>query len=230
MARQTSLDTRPQGVEPSEDPYPSETADESRHDGEVMGRRHRFVIDGSRQLRSGLIITGMALVLVVLVNLSLHGARVQASEQVAAVSPQLATILDAHNRLELFLGLGASFVLLVGIFVVAILETHKTAGAAYHLSRKLEQIRGGSYGSTLRLRTGDNLRGVEEAFNSMSRGLAERLRTDIEELEHAASWADRVSSPKEARELANRLRELADERRRTMPDPTSPARSASPSE
>lgn len=198
-------------------PPAAEPARESASSVELMGRRRRFLIDGSTQVRSGLIITGIALILVVLVNLSLHGARMQALEQIATVSPQLVPVIESHNQFELYLGLGASFVLLVGIFVVTILETHKTAGAAYNLSRKMEQIRSGSYGARLGLRAGDNLREVEEGFDSMSQALARRVGTDIEELESAASWADRVSSPMEARDLAARLRELADERRRCLP-------------
>ena len=93
-------------VKPSEELCPSETAEESRHGGAIMGRRRRFIIGESSQVRSGLIITGMALILVVLLNLSLHVTRVRASAQVAAVSPQLAPILDPHNRLEFLLGLG----------------------------------------------------------------------------------------------------------------------------
>jgi hypothetical protein len=44
--------------------------------------------------------------------------------------------------------------------------------------------------------------------------LAERATTDVQELEHAASVADRVSTPLEAHDLAETLRDMADERRR----------------
>jgi signal transduction histidine kinase len=172
------------------------------------------LIHRASQLLAALIITGVALVLVVLLNLSLHSSRIQSTAAIATVSPELGSILQAQNRFELMLGIAASLVFLLGIFAVTILETHKTAGAAYHLCRELERIRDGLYGIRVKLRKGDNLREVESAFNEMSRTLAERAVVEVEELEHAASVADRVESPLEASDLAKALREMADERRR----------------
>jgi signal transduction histidine kinase len=165
-------------------------------------------------MRAAIVVTAVALLLVVLLNLSLQASRTQATAAIVAASPDLGPILDAQNRFELLLGVTASLVFLGGIFVVTILETHKTAGAAYHLCRDLERIRDGSYGKQVRLRKGDNLRELELAFNDMSRALAERAVLEVEELEHAASVADRIESPLEASDLAKSLRDMADERRR----------------
>jgi signal transduction histidine kinase len=165
-------------------------------------------------MRAAIVVTGVALLLVVLLNLSLQASRTQATAAIVAESPNLAPILQAQNRFELLLGITASLVFLGGLFVVTILETHKTAGAAFHLCRDLERIRDGLYGMQVRLRKGDNLRELETAFNDMSRSLAERSILEVEELEHAASVADRIESPLEASDLAKTLRDMADEQRR----------------
>jgi signal transduction histidine kinase len=161
-----------------------------------------------------LIVSAVALLLVSLLNFGLHAARTQATEVISRDAPELVSMLEAQNRFELILGIAASLVFLAGIFVVTILETHKTAGAAFHIGREMERVRDGLYGIRVQLRRGDNLRDVETVFNDMSQVLAERATVDVQELEHAASIADRISTPLEAHELAETLRDMADERRR----------------
>jgi len=213
MKAESTLPQPPPAEEPRPAPEPAPGSPRLRKPS-LFGQRRRFLIHRASQLRAALIITGVALVLVVLLNLSLQSSRVQSTAAIASVSPELGSILQAQNRFELVLGIAASLVFLVGIFAVTILETHKTAGAAYHLCRELERIRDGLYGIRVKLRRGDNLREVEMAFNEMSRTLAERAVLEVEELEHAASVADRVENPLEASDLAKTLREMADERRR----------------
>jgi hypothetical protein len=212
MQAESTLPQPPPAEEPG--PHPEPTPGSGRRGRpSLFGQRRRFLIHRASQLRAALIITGVALILVVLLNLSLQSSRIQSTAAIAAVSPELGSILQAQNRFELGLGIAASLVFLVGIFAVTILETHKTAGAAYHLCRELERIRDGLYGIRVKLRRGDNLREVEAAFNEMSRTLAERAVLEVEELEHAASVADRVENLLEASDLAKTLREMADERR-----------------
>jgi nitrogen fixation/metabolism regulation signal transduction histidine kinase len=170
-------------------------------------------------MRSAVIVTSVALVLVTLLNVSLHTTRVHSERAVAGQSPELQQLLVAHARFELLLAILASLIFLVGVFVVTILETHKTAGAAFHIGRELERVRDGLYGIQVRLRRGDNLGTLAASFNEMTRALAERTVLHAEELEHAASEADRIESPPEAAALARALREMADERRRMIAAP-----------
>jgi hypothetical protein len=212
------VETDPSHVEsipPHEgEPHPTSVFELSPPRQPILGQRKRFLVDRPTQLRAALIVTAVALVLVSLLNFGLHAARTQSTETIARDAPELVPMLEAQNRFELILGIAASLVFLAGIFVVTILETHKTAGAAFHIGRELERVRDGLYGIRVQLRRGDRLRDVEAVFNDMSQALAERATVDVQELEHAASVADRISGPIEAQELAQTLRDMADERRR----------------
>ena len=180
----------------------------------ILGQRKRFLVHRPTQLRAALIVSGVALLLVALLNFGLHAARTQATAAISKDAPELVSMLEAQNHFELILGIGASLVFLAGIFVVTILETHKTAGAALHIGREMERVRDGLYGIRVQLRRGDNLHDIETVFNDMSQVLADRAVLDVQELEHAASVADRISTPMEAHDLAGTLRDMADERRR----------------
>ena len=60
--------------------------------------------------------------------------------------------------IELVLGLTASLVVLIGVFVVTVFEIHRTAGAVFNLAPRLEQVADGDSSSTLRLRKDKTLR------------------------------------------------------------------------
>lgn len=207
--------SRVESIRPHENgPHPSLESELLPRRQPILGQRKRFLVHRPTQLRAALIVSAVALLLVSLLNFGLHAARTQATAAISRDAPELVSMLEAQNRFELILGIAASLVFLAGIFVVTILETHKTAGAAFHIGREMERVRDGLYGIRVQLRRGDNLRDVETVFNDMSQVLAERATVDVQELEHAASVADRISTPLEAHELAETLRDMADEHRR----------------
>jgi len=194
----------------------SESAVWLDHTQPMMGKRRRFMIHRNSQIRMALMVTAAAAVVVTLLNIALHVARSQATAVVLNDSPLLLPILAEQNRFEFILGLSASGIFLAGLFAVTVLETHKTAGAAFRIVLEMERVRDGQYGSRLELRKGDNLREIEATFNDMSQTLADRGAVDIQELEHLASVAARIENPLEAGDLARALRELADDRRKLL--------------
>jgi hypothetical protein len=175
----------------------------------VLGARRHFLVDKRSQLRACFMATSVTLVLLVLLNLSLHSARSQGTAAVLAKSPELEALLAEHNRWEFQLGLAASFVFLAAVFGVTMLETHRTAGAALNLTRQLHRIGAGRLAVRRVLRKGANLRDVEQAFNGMAQALRDRTAEDTEALENLASTAAEIGTPLEARELADKLRGLA---------------------
>jgi len=193
---------------PSTGETPGEATPRSDRD-----RRRRVLIDRRLQLRAGVLVTTTALVLVILLNLSLLSARTRTADTLLADSPELAEVLRSRNRIELGLMVFASAVLLATVFTITVLETHKTAGAAFNLNRQLARIGSGRFRARLTLRQDDNLREVEKSFNEMSRALLERASLEVEELEQAAELAGRVASPLDARELGDRLQSLARRKR-----------------
>lgn len=180
----------------------------------VLGKRRTFLIHKRSQLRAGFLTAASALVLLLLLNLSLYSARQTVTERVVSESPELGQILHSQNRVELGLVLAASAVFLVGVFVVTVLETHKTAGAAFNLARHMDAMREGRYSTRLKLRRDDNLRELEESFNEMGRALQDRAWFDVERLQEFAIAAENLQGPEEARDLAHTLRGFAESKRR----------------
>jgi methyl-accepting chemotaxis protein len=191
---------------------PAASAD-TRHLGlRILGQRRRFLVARRTQLRASLLAATVVLALLVLLNYSLHASRSAKTAVILAEAPELVSVLRSQDRLELLLIGVASAVFLVGAFVVTVLETHKTAGAAINLARRMGEVGAGRYGVTVRLRKDDNLKELEHAFNEMTRTLCKRAWDGAERLEEIAADADRLGAPRAA-ELAARLRALADEGR-----------------
>ena len=80
---------------------------------------------------------------------------------------------DRIAFLSLILG-GAVF--LVGVFVLELMETHRTAGAFQNLRRRLEELRSGRLAAHLKLRRHDHFPELDKAFNDAVATL--RTRTE----------------------------------------------------
>ena len=156
-----------------------------------LGQRRAFLVNKRYQLKASLLTATVVLVLLVFVNLTLYSASRKSSAQILADAPALEKVIRSQDRVELYLILLASLVFLVGVFVVSILETHKTAGAAYNLQQRLAELRHGRYCATLKLRKGDNLIELEGAFNELARALRDRESEDAETLEQLAAEVER---------------------------------------
>lgn len=176
----------------------------------VLGHRRSFLVNRRYQLKASILTASVVLILLVFINLLLYSASTRSSARILADSPELEAIILAQDRMELVLMVLASLVFLAGFFMVSVLETHKTAGAAYNLSRRLGEIERGHYTTALRLRRGDNLAELEPAFNRMARALRDRTWEDVETLRRLADESERGGAT--ATELTARLRELADRR------------------
>jgi methyl-accepting chemotaxis protein len=182
--------------------------------GWLLGQRRRFLIDRRSQLRTTLLTAAVVATVLAALLVSLHLSREKATDALVTEMPLLAPTLAAQNRTDFAFQLAGAIVFLVMVVVVTILETHKTAGAAFNLERQLGRIRDGEYGVRVTLRHNDNLQGVGRAFNEMSIALDERLWETAETLDELAEQAKRISNPDEARQLAEVLSEHASARRR----------------
>jgi hypothetical protein len=179
-----------------------------------LGQRRRFIVD-RRQLRTTILVTaGVAVVLAVLL-MSLHFSRERTTEAIVTQLPSLAETLEAQNRIDFTFQLASAFVFLCMVAVVTLLETHKTAGAAFNLRRQMRKIRDGEYGTRVTLRRGDNLQSLGHAFNEMSIALDERLWQDIEVLDCLGHRLQQISDREDARQLAETLHGHVATRRRT---------------
>jgi methyl-accepting chemotaxis protein len=171
--------------------------------------RRKFLINRQTQLRSALLVTGVVFALLVLLNLTFHALRVTESRGMMAISPDVAQAVGDVDRNELILSLVGSLVLVLGVFAVTIFETHRTAGAAVGITRRLRQVADGDLNAWLALRSGDSLRDLEQPFNEMVGALRDRAASQADELERLAAQIGGDSS------VGNQLRDLAQQMRPT---------------
>jgi hypothetical protein len=153
----------------------------------LFGRR--FVVSRPLRVRAATLSATIALLLLGALNLTWYAAASSARTPALAITPELDAYLRTHDRVLLILIVVDSVVVLAGVFVVSILESHRIAGAAYRVGRSLRQVSLGRYDTRLVLRRADGLRELEDAFNDMTAALRERTAGDIERLERLATVA-----------------------------------------
>jgi signal transduction histidine kinase len=111
-------------------------------------------------------------VLLVLLNLSLYLPGGDTADAAAAIRPLFAG-QDRSSWLLLVVG---SSVFLMGVFLIGVLESHRTAGASFAIRRAVEAIRDGKTQIRIRLRRGDQLQELARSVNQLAETIdAERL-------------------------------------------------------
>ena len=181
-----------------------------------LSPRRQYLINRERQLRSAFLVVVVVMLLLVPLNYSLHTVRQQETATITASNPQLRPLMESRDRTELIVGLVASVVIMVGVFALTIIETHRTAGAAFAVRRRLDLIRDGRYDAELHLRGGDNLRELELPFNAMVESLRSRAADEARLLEELAERTAGVVVPQEAQVIASKLRQLARKKRENL--------------
>ena len=169
-------------------------------------RRRRFVVDGGYQYRAAFLAVAVALLLLIILNLSLVFSAREGSRNVKAIAPELREMIEAQDRVQIGLVATGSLVFLVGVFLVSILETHRTAGAAFKIGRSLDRLREGRLDTRLRLRRGDNLQELAASVNAMAGSMQERAWQDVELIEAVAARLEQNAG--EAGVAAEAAREL----------------------
>jgi hypothetical protein len=183
----------------------------------LFGRRRRLVVNPRYQLRFSILSVVVVFALLLLLNMSLFFSSLQSGRTFLEFAPELKAYIQAHERVQLDLILLGSVVFLVGVFLISFLESHRTAGAAFNLGRRLRDVQIGHYYSRLSLRRGDGLREVEDAFNNMARALSDRTWEEVETLKDLGDRAAALPGD-EARALASTLHVLS-ERKRKLVEP-----------
>jgi hypothetical protein len=226
MTTVSSTDTAEQ-KEGRPDTASVEGPDDGRSDliDKVMARltpRRQYLIDRKRQMRSALLLAVVVLLLLLPLNYSLHTVRQQESVTIESANPELGPVMQTRDRTELIVGVMASVIILMGVFILTIIETHRTAGAAFAIVRRIDEIREGQYGTRLTLRGGDNLREIEGPFNAMINALRDRSIEEAETLARLADRAEGIVVPSEAESLAQKLRRMARRKREMAGTGTAP--------
>jgi methyl-accepting chemotaxis protein len=173
--------------------------------------RRRYLIDPKRQLRATAMTTSVVAVLVIIVNAGFALLRDSQASFLAAVAPQLETVIAQQNATLSLIVILCSVTLVVAVSLKTIVETHRTAGAVFAVRQRLDRLRRGDLDINLRLRRNDNLHDLEEPFNEMVASLRDRALSDASALERLADRASEIGPV--GREIAEEIRDLAREKR-----------------
>lgn len=188
----------------------------------VLGRRRRFLVPGRYQRRALVFVGGLSAVLLAAVNVSLYLLVRSGSAEVLRQAPELSAILLGQDRDLMLLIVLASLVTFVGILLVTLLETHRTAGPLFALQRTMAQLASG-IPAELRLREDDGLRELQVNWTRLVACMTTRARTRartladaVEALEREAQALTRPGEHDAARQ--ERLRSIAHELRTVQQD------------
>lgn len=150
------------------------TAGPAKGGGPYGWRRRQWVVDARYQLRSGVLVGSVAIVLLCLLNASLFLKHRAPS---ATASTVVRPLFAGQDRSSFVLLLVGSAVFLGGVVLVGLLESHRTAGASFAIRRAVDAIRDGKSQTRIRLRRGDQLQDLARSINRLAETIdAERLR------------------------------------------------------
>lgn len=170
--------------------------------------RRRYLIDPKRQLRTVFITTFTAAALVLLVNLGFGLLRTSQSSFIAAVSPRLGPLAERQETTFLLVMLIFSVLVIVGVALRTIVETHRTAGAVFAVKQRMERVAAGDLFVRLRLRRKDTLADLEKPFNAMVECLRDNAAEEAKSLQELADRA--VGTGAEWNAVAEELRAMAE--------------------
>jgi len=176
--------------------------------GLLLGRRRTIVVDSRYQLRVAGMAAGLMLGGALLFAAAIHLEIVRLHEIVSLHDPEIARALQDRGSIDLVLMAALGVGLMLGAFLLALLETHRVAGPAYSLRRALARIQAGDYTTPVQVRRGDRLDALAASLNEVRETLAKGTAEEAELLE---SLAERVEAVKGEDEVASMGAELRDQ-------------------
>lgn len=137
-----------------------------------LGRRRNYLVDSAYQMRTAVVaVLGMIFLLAfAAVLFHLVGMENALLQKGGARSGDARTVLYL---------VAAGIIFVAAVFVIEILETHKTAGVVLKVSRGLRDVEQGLWGTRVTLRRNDNFKELEEGFNAAARTLRDRVEDDL---------------------------------------------------
>jgi hypothetical protein len=148
----------------------------------LFGRRRTYLVDRAYQIRSAVVaVLGMAFLAAFSVAL-FRLMSAESARELAGKAPLLTHGVPASDTRSVLYLVAVGVIFVGAVFVVEILETHKTAGVVYKVTRGLTELQGGRWGAKVALRRHDNFKEMEEAFNAATRALREEVEGDLHSL------------------------------------------------
>ncbi len=185
----------------------------------VFGRRRRLLVHRSYQLRSATKSVLGSGALISLLAFVLYQVNLETSRDLQQMAPFMQAGLKRWDRITLLSLVLGGVVFLAGVFLIELMETHRTAGVMLNLTRRLDELRRGRLSAFLRLRRHDCFRELEAVFNQTAASLRARAEGDVAALGRLSSLARELLQEQEkgngarVRALAEGLREALEEMR-----------------
>lgn len=180
--------------------------------GLLLGRRRTIVVDWRYQRRVAGIATALVGAGFLAFAASLH-AEIAGVRAAVAADPIASRAVEEGLALPTIALISVGLALCASVFLLVLMETHRTAGAALSLKRTLLAMAEGRYGARAVLRRGDQLRDLKAGIDELGQTLTRRVELDAQALDalaerlDVAKAADTEALAAEVRALAQRSRE-----------------------
>ncbi|MFQ5670242.1 MAG: hypothetical protein ACE5HD_06945 [Acidobacteriota bacterium] len=145
----------------------------------VFGRRRHILINSPYQHRISLITTLLALLPPSIFFSIYYLISAAGSRRIVAASPGLEELVRGQDRTESLLILAAVLFYGLGVYLVTLLESHRTAGFLHRVNLRLKELQDGRYDGRLRPRQDDHFTFIADSLNDLSTALKAQTEADL---------------------------------------------------
>ena len=158
----------------------------------VFGRRRNFLVDRPYQHRLSLMTALMALLPPALFFGIYSLITTEGSRRIIEANPALEDMIRIQNRTESLMILAAVLFYGIGVYLVTLLESHRTAGFIRRIDGRLKELCSGKYAGALTPRRDDHFHYLAMTINRLSEGLHVRAEEDLVALDSLGENLDEV--------------------------------------
>lgn len=159
----------------------------------VFGRRRNVLVDKPYQHRLSLMTSLMALLPPALFFGIYSLITAEGSRRIVEASPALEDMVRIQNRTESLMILAAVLFYGVGVYLVTLLESHRTAGFIHRINGRLGELMAGQYSGRITPRREDHFHYLAETVNRLSSSLEQRTAEDLAALDELGQSLDAVA-------------------------------------
>ena len=160
----------------------------------IFGRRREMLVAGAYQHRLSVFTTLLAMLPPAIFFGVYYLITSEGSRRIVDASPGLEQLVRGQDRTENLLILAALLFYGLGVYLVSLMESHRTAGFLWRLDKGLQELRDGRYGAIIRPRRDDHFVHLAETANALSRNLKARIEEDLALLNDIGEYLDQQSN------------------------------------
>jgi len=152
------------------------------------------------------------LLLVLLFNLVLYHLTAWNTRVTLAAFPEMEGHVMRANLIRSGMMYAFSAMLTAGVFIVSLKRQHRTLGPIVNFRNCMKRVGEGDLSVRVKLRKYDNLLEIQESFNAMMAAIDLRTRREMAALEGAAAAARELAPQPAARDVAQVLETLRNDK------------------